>query len=139
MKDNKKIIMILVVSLIAVASVILGIVFAKKSSKKSNNPDETTYKLNFVFNDNDIKISELLVDVKDKKIIDVAVTLFYDNADVANDVGKAYQDENEYAGITIKDNTVVLHYAENEIAKLAGLSKEQLINMFEMQGYKYMK
>ena len=137
MEDKKKLTIALVAGLIVIATALL-IIFGIKGSEEaeSKNP-KTNYTLVFNETNEGKKIQSLSFIYKKSKLEDITLTLYYDNAEVAEELVELYKEENEFKDVTQNKEKVILHYSDNELNKYIRYSKEELIEMLEGQGYVY--
>ena len=141
MKKNKKKIKInskLFIAVVVLIIAILGIIiFATKAVKSSRNKKDEVTNLLFSFYSDDMLVSKLNVEYKNSKVNDVKVTMIYSDHNIAKEIANIYKDEGEYSDISVDGKNLIMHYNEKEVNKLANLSQKEIIERFELQGYKY--
>lgn len=135
-KFNLKLLISILVLIIAIILIVFFAVKATKSSKKNKVEDNV---LNFELYSDNILISELEIDYKNMKVNDVILSMVYEDESIAKEIANIYKQESEFSDVVLKGNKVVMHYNENDVLKISNLSKKELIERFEQQGYVYQK
>lgn len=139
MKKNKPSLKLIIAVIVLIVAIIMIIVFAMKASKSADKNKVEDNVLNFELYSDNILISELEIDYKDKKVNDVILYMVFEDESIAKEIASIYKQEGEYSDVTLSGNKVVMHYNEKDISEISNLSKKELIERFQQQGYIYQK
>lgn len=124
---------------ILIVAIILIVIFAVKANKSNKKKTIENSELKFEFVSNDVVISELEIKYKNDKVNDAIITYIFDNNEIAKEIAAVYKEQDEYVDVKVEDNKMTMHYNEKEVNTLQNLTKEEIIQRFENQGYVYKK
>ena len=137
MKINKKIvimgIILLVVALLAV------VFFSVKSNKSKKKEDKNNYTLKFDYYEESQLVKRVTLIYSDKKLKDMTLTLYFDSKETAKNAYKVYKSAKEYDDYKVEKNRLILTFTEDDIFYYKTLSKEEIIALFEEDGFLYTK
>ena len=129
---NKKIIGAVIILVIAVS---IAIVFGIRSAKNASKKDKDDSSVILYSYNGDEKTSSINIEFKNGKVNDVILTLYFENDNIAKEVAQIYTNQNEYVGVKANGSSVVMHYNDDEISKLAKYTKSHILSEYEKDGY----
>ena len=133
----------IIIGAVLLLVIIIGLfIFIKKSNEEEKKKDkEQNYTLLFQYVNKETRDLEqdMQFVYKESKLNKVILTMYFIEDDITKLIAEEYKSGNDFKNVTYTKNTVSLEYSNSMMKEYSGLSKEELIQLLEGQGYSYKK